>query len=677
MWIPLLHCHVTLFLISTLPYKTFVTIFASETSNLGRSHETDQVISSIFINAHESSPAKCTALFIPSKTLEKYSLLSRLITISFSMYVDVLNMPRDFEPTFHYRSHVKMTRPSCVLLWMTSESDHQLIGLIKTIDALKSLNKPFQPFPKLENDKFVFHLLRNERSEMIHRTRKIKFGVVIRQKAEDGHVEIIRVCGYCSGAITAMRKNKDWGTLFFDYTKNLQGETIRITLPSLGFRNAFTKDSVNGYKLKESAYGSVALLLARKLNFTAVHFESSNNGATGLRLKNGTWTGGTSDLIHDRADIAVSLIISLSRFYLIDYAFPLEYLTLTFTTAFPRKVRNWRAVLRPFSATLYAMILCSAVLFAVSFSIVIHISDRLRLSSTIPRSLSSKNFAGEVLGHNEHLSHLVKLEIDFLRNFPSSIIFLFATFCSQSMKSPTHTRLLSLLWLFVAIVMSTAYQSKVFYFMAFPPLETLPETYDQLANSDYKWTLWSGGGSSYSFFQKGTSPTYKKIFSLTETERDMTVCLKKGLRRKKACILYTEMAEFTIQSELSDRFGRSPIKIARQRTHPFIITVAVQKHSILRKSIDQFVQSVVEGDIFDRMVKSYMTARKMEKLATRVGAKCFDGKTNDKDMGNFAGAFYLVLAGWFLSSVMSVVEICYSHVISICRRRRNRLMAVQ
>ena len=84
--------------------------------------------------------------------------------------------------------------------------------------------------------------------------------------------------------------------------------------------------------------------------------------------------------------------------------------------------------------------------------------------------------------------------------------------------------------------------------MAFPLHDPILNNFDELADSDYNLILWSGGGSSYSYFRKGTTPAHQKIFSRMSTEGNIVKCLTKSLNPSTSCILYTEMAKFTIHT---------------------------------------------------------------------------------------------------------------------------------
>ena len=544
----------------------------------------------------------------------------------------------------------------CVLTWAELDSEELMQSLIRWFQNGRRRSGNTK-FPRLDSDYFVFHIV-NLDTNFEHSvadtstfTQSIKFGIVIKTGKKIS---------------TALPMET---IQFVDFTRNLNGKRVKVTLPTaLDFRVAVTKNADSTYGVKEGAYGSFAQILATKMNFTPIFSPASANGATGLKLKNGSWIGATGDLIHRRADISVALIITASRFPFIDYSFPLERLTMTFSTARPRKYFSWLAVMAPLPNKAYILILLAMVAVALTFAIESHFRKHY-LKVIAPKPYQNLHQALRKAFKTEEVRRIS-------HEFTASIMFLVASLLAQSYVIRRHGRLLTAVWLLAVIILSTAYQSNLFYFMTFPLHDPVLETFDELANSDYDLTLWSGGGSSYSYFLKGTSPAHRKIFSRISTEGNIVKCLAKSLKSSSSCIIYTEMADFTIQTEMSNRFGQTPFRIATARTFPFFLAVAMQKHSILRDSINKIVMPTVESRIFERFVIQHINEVKARKRTLKTGSDdmnlLFPGYDCELRpfLGNFVGVFYFLLGGLFLAILVGLAEcLPRMHIMNlICRK---------
>jgi hypothetical protein len=54
---------------------------------------------------------------------------------------------------------------------------------------------------------------------------------------------------------------------------------------------------------------------------------------------------------------------------------------------------------------------------------------------------------------------------------------------------PTPLRLYIIMWLFLCIIISCAYNSKLYLALAFPPVQYQPKNFDELVKSEYSWGI--------------------------------------------------------------------------------------------------------------------------------------------------------------------------------------------
>jgi len=79
--------------------------------------------------------------------------------------------------------------------------------------------------------------------------------------------------------------------------------------------------------------------------------------------------------------------------------------------------------------------------------------------------------------------------------------------------------------------------------LAFPLYETMPQEFDQLAQSAFKYGLLDkGGGASYSLFKHSKTPSMVKVFNTMSLEPNPLDCLLKVVRERFICIPYASVA---------------------------------------------------------------------------------------------------------------------------------------
>src|ERR1051325_4156581 len=85
-------------------------------------------------------------------------------------------------------------------------------------------------------------------------------------------------------------------------------------------------------------------------------------------------------------------------------------------------------------------------------------------------------------------------------------------------------RIFTIFWLLFALLIGTAYRSKLVTFLAFPDIEEPPKTFEELANSNYHIGLQYIKGAAYQVFKNSKNPTYVKIFQRMSLEESDVEC---------------------------------------------------------------------------------------------------------------------------------------------------------
>ncbi|CAG7818853.1 unnamed protein product, partial [Allacma fusca] len=123
-------------------------------------------------------------------------------------------------------------------------------------------------------------------------------------------------------------------------------------------------------------------------------------------------------------------------------------------------------------------------------------------------------------------------------------------------------RVFTSFWLLFVIVISTAYTSKLFGFLAFPIHESAPQTFEELADSNYEVGLRYIGGAGYNSFLTSESPALRKIFRTMELIKDPLAVFERALNSIFCCISYELQYQYSVQQNLSDVYGSSALNLA-------------------------------------------------------------------------------------------------------------------
>ncbi|CAG7824427.1 unnamed protein product, partial [Allacma fusca] len=217
--------------------------------------------------------------------------------------------------------------------------------------------------------------------------------------------------------------------------------------------------------------------------------------AGGKKLKNGTWTGHVGNLLYGRADLATITVFALNRLPYIDMCSPTEFTSITFCHGIPNPILSWKSIFWPFSPLTWIVFLN-----IVGATIVILKIVTIFAAKVYGTKVWSSSFTIWVI-----LSSILQQNVRKLRTW--------------------DTRCLLTSWFLFLVLLTQAFLSNLFGFFVSPPLEFVPNTFQELATSDFLAGI-TYKGAVYQFFsnaKKGT--TVDKVFGKFRTN-EMDQCFK-------------------------------------------------------------------------------------------------------------------------------------------------------
>ena len=146
----------------------------------------------------------------------------------------------------------------------------------------------------------------------------------------------------------------------------------------------------------------------------------------------------------------------------------------------------------------------------------------------------------------------------FQRHFK---LFILSSLYEQDFEYPSASpsRVLCGFWLLAAVILTTAYRSKLVTQMTFPTMQTVPKTFAELARSDFQWGLESAaiGGAAHQYLRTSMNPVNRQIFSHMRLEKDSQNCFTQAIVKHFACITWIGQGEYILHRNFTDRFWRN------------------------------------------------------------------------------------------------------------------------
>ena len=299
---------------------------------------------------------------------------------------------------------------------------------------------------------------------------------------------------------------------------NLNGRQFRVLGPNLPlYLTLYKNGSISG-----GTHYMVLTTIANKYNFS-VDIDPTARG-TGIKLKNGTWTGTTGGVSYRKYDIGLLVSPTLARFSAIDMAF-IQRDAVQFITKCAEAHTHLASLFFPLQPAVWAFFLFSYVATAIMGYLL------LQRGSNRDKSY-----------HAVFIPYQIALDQGFQISLPKGMTFI------------------SIIWMFSMVVITTSYRSDLIRHFSFPSLEEVPEdVYDLDRMKHYTINLHYTGGTVFQYFDGATSGVVKRIRDRIRLQPDAEKCLVSATtERHTVCISWDLLSRPHIAKNLTVLGGSAP-----------------------------------------------------------------------------------------------------------------------
>ncbi|CAL8108986.1 unnamed protein product [Orchesella dallaii] len=459
--------------------------------------------------------------------------------------------------------------------------------------------KGTSPMPHRRDADFFIFLTQNRidgASNFLQNTelsKKLKYKIILfRDETKSKNLACLTFNPY-KNQVVPLKLTKNT-TLFFDFTSNFHGKPIRMAATIYYIPvYEFVKAKTGNYYEQRGFVAEILQAIRTRLNMTYTLIPCTPDGLSGSRMKNGTWQGCMGDVIADRADMAVFVAPDNERYGHVEFSSAMAYSFITFYIQKPEGNLGWDSIFKSFTSRVW-LLMVGSIIFT---SIVIFLNEK-----------------------------------EFKRNpqrFAKILLGLFDIFVGQIATVPKRgsSKLLFLLWMLYALVMSTAYTSKLKSLMTSPEVETVPSSFTDLASSSYRFGMPKSfrRGLGENIFKQSNVPAIKWIYNAKETVKDEPTCLKRASEKKYACISWNVFLNFVVGTIYGNSKGDSPFRSATAGINIVSPGAIMQKQSIFRERFDKQIINAENTGLMGQMYNMDMSM-----LKTKLNMKTAkNGSNND------------------------------------------------
>lgn len=253
------------------------------------------------------------------------------------------------------------------------------------------------------------------------------------------------------------------------------------------------------------------------------------------------------------------------------------------------------------------------------------------------------------------------------------IMFLLSTILEQDSPILERTkaqplRVFVIMWFFFIMILTNVYRSKMVTLLAFPVLGSLPETFEELAFSDYHVGFIKYGDSAYNTLAASTDPVYVKLVKEMETFGDAGLeCMEKIFKFKYACIGYSFALKYLIEKNLSDSDTRKLVT-APATTYNVWLGLSTEGRSIYRVNFGKWLGYTRQFHLADiwKKIDMYYNVRLLKLKwweATHQSEKMRwnEVESDNLTMKHIAGTFYVLGVCLALSCAIFIQEAWLYH----------------
>ena len=391
------------------------------------------------------------------------------------------------------------------------------------------------------------------------------------------HVSVWTVSFYSYGEQLIEVKSLRFAEIFRDLTVDMNG-TVLSVVSSLGVERSmkFTKDpSTGNYSLAGGFANKIFSTLQRKYNF-AYDLQVFPNFKPVLGL-----------LQSGEADYTMQCGMTPDRHKFVHYLPVPSFSSLVFFTKQPSHVIDWALIRKPFEPSLW-----SIVLLAAAGTVTVHL--------LVVRFLHLRQG-----GYYRSVGYVLRplLEQGINDNYWMNFVTL---------------EIVTVFWLFATIIVCTAYKAKLTMLRSHSPEEEVPNSYEELAHSDYGVYLHFLGGMFYKMLKSARNPVIQKISERLQPEKSLENCLNFVLKEKSACIAMDSNGAFKGYGYFSDPNGQLLIRKSVDRSFQALGAPAVRKNALFATGFAKTVRILLDMGL---VVKFQQEEDRMEKTQGKLRGK--------------------------------------------------------
>ncbi|XP_071528798.1 ionotropic receptor 93a-like isoform X2 [Panulirus ornatus] len=415
--------------------------------------------------------------------------------------------------------------------------------------------------------------------------------------------------------------------LFPNKFSNFHGATVNVTgLPyppywvTSGEGNA-TRYSGVDYQLLQT--------LADVLNFTIQVLPSA------------TWQQVTDQVRRRKAFVAsVVHVILPDRLEMYDFTDVFDYSPLGFGMAKPRLRPAWQNLYYPLATEVWAAILATLIIVSLALVEVTRADMRTEAGRRVGAGLVILEVFGTLMGQG----------------------------LSRRLPSSNSNRVLVAAWLVFALIISTAYRSKLTASLTLPQYPSRPETLRELVATVERATIESYGVSYKNFFIQSESSTFSALGRLMVTGVSVTEGLQGSLRRKQAHIGSRQYLEYIIAYRFTESDGSTRMYVGQENIIPSTSAWPIPHDAPFKAAFDRNIKAILEAGLYDQWRKDELFRTQRESRAKRRESQSLEqeqqkeGRRTEATEGEHSsrrgltiqhmqGPFMLLLLGLTLAAV--------------------------
>ena len=372
-----------------------------------------------------------------------------------------------------------------------------------------------------------------------------------------------------TGFITSPSKHD----LFKDYTHDFYGRTLQVALTKGMPEMMSFKRLRHGRAVVTGGFqGKLFLLVRRKLNFA---YNITVESTFGVKGQDGLYTGMVGAVQSGRAALGIGATATPGRHKVVHFLTPNTFELVTFITGQPQPRPEWQMIFLAFALPLWFTLLCIACLMVYPTFVI---ANTLAERANIPK-----------------LFHIGVNGVGFI--FRS--IFDQAWSKDRSFQYPA-VRILAAAWLLAALFIGTEVKCNLMKLAVSPPMDPVPTTFTQLADSDYDIITHYAGGSLNRILSTTHTPTFDKITQKMRQEKSIRKCLEEAVKSHAACISYEDDAIMEGQRNFSDPYGHLHIHKAVMSAFNFYASIILPKDAVYIESMESIVSQIVDMGLVKR-----------------------------------------------------------------------------